>query len=55
MVAHIELCLPHLIEVALTIGSDDLFLLAVGSDDEIRLAEDALQRVLIIDEHVARR
>ena len=55
MVVYIELCLPHLIEVALAIGSDDLFLLAVRSDDEIRLAEDALQRVLIIHEHVTRR
>ena len=55
MVAHIELCLPHFIEVALAIGTDDLFLLAVRSDDEIRLAKDALQRVLIIYEHVARR
>ena len=45
MVVYIELCLPHLIEVALTSGTDDLFL----------LAEDALQRVLIIHEHVARR
>ena len=55
MIAYIEFVLGYLSEEVLPIGTDDLLLLTVGSDDEVGLAEYALEGMAVIHEHITGR
>ena len=55
VIAYIEFVCGDLSEEVLPIGTDDLLLLAVGSDDEVGLAEYSLECMAVIHEHIARR